>query len=355
MGYIGNSYSQQSIQPATDFFSGNGVTTTFTLTRPVQSAYSIEVLVNNVQQNPATAYTINASNQLVLTGAPSTGTNNIYVNYNAISVQTLVQPSQGTVGNAQLAAITNINAGANNMTLQTNGSTALTIDQCQRVYTTYGWSVQGTVFEKYIGNVSFANGVSNLAANVQFGNIAMGGIFELTITSSYNYQNSGGGIKKIFSVLTNPSNNIYTNESRVTEAIGPIVNNFSIGELQWDSATSQYIIPISHIVSTANSIFVTLKVNSPGNADSAFIGATLSNTYTLSPLSRNYETFNNTVYLNGSTVVGGTPQFTNGYVYNGNGTNQFRMAIFSLSTYGGNQYVHMKTDQKTNNSNMYRF
>jgi hypothetical protein len=46
---------------------------------------------------------------------------------------------------------------------------------------------------------------------------------------------------------------------------------------------------------------------------------------------------------------------SNGYIYNGNGTNQFRMAIFSLSTYGGNQYVHMKTDQKTNNSNMYRF
>lgn len=69
MGYIGNSYNQQVITPATDFFSGNGVTTTFTLTRPVQSVYGIEVVVNNVQQNPSSTYSINASNQLVLVAA----------------------------------------------------------------------------------------------------------------------------------------------------------------------------------------------------------------------------------------------------------------------------------------------
>jgi hypothetical protein len=132
MGYIGNSYLQQSIIPATDFFSGNGATTTFTLTRPVTSVYAIEVVVNNVQQNPANAYTINTLNQLVLTGAPSTGTNNIYVNYNAAVAQAN-QPGQGTVGNQQLGSISNINSANGNMTLQTNGTTAVTIDQSQNI------------------------------------------------------------------------------------------------------------------------------------------------------------------------------------------------------------------------------
>jgi hypothetical protein len=64
------------------------------------------------------------------------------------------------------------------------------------------------------------------------------------------------GLTKIFGFLTNPDNNIYTNESRVTEAIGDIVNNFSIGEFQWDSANSTYKIPISHIVSSGNPVYV---------------------------------------------------------------------------------------------------
>jgi hypothetical protein len=362
MGYIGNSYAQQAVQPATDFFNGNGSTTSFALTRPLQTVYTVEVVVNNVQQNPATAYSI-SGNTIIFTAAPSTGTNNIYVNYNAITAQTSVQPGQGTVGNQQLAAITNIASGANNFTLQTGSpsTTALTIDQTQKITASsslnsnVGFGIPAWSFEKFVGTTYFANGSSNLAVNIQFGNIAMGGMFEVSITSSYSYQNAGGGIKKIFSVLTNPSNNIYTNESRVTEAIGPIVNNFSIGELQWDSASSQYIIPISHTVSSGNAANVFLKVISPGNADGAFAGASLGNQYTLSPLSRNYETFNNTVYLNGGAQVTSPLQISGGYIYNGNNTNQFRMAIFSISTYGGNQYMHMKTDQKTNNSNMYRF
>ena len=82
MAYLGNSYTQQVIQPASDVFSGNGVTTTFTLTRPLQSVFQVEVVVDNVQQNPYTAFSINASNQIVFTGAPPSGTNNIYVLYN---------------------------------------------------------------------------------------------------------------------------------------------------------------------------------------------------------------------------------------------------------------------------------
>ena len=102
MSYLGNSYTQQIIQPASDVFSGNGVTTTFTLTRPVQSVFQIVAVVDNVRQNPYTAYSLNASNQIVFTGAPPSGSNNIYVTYNGAVAQ-VGTLGNGVVGSQQLA------------------------------------------------------------------------------------------------------------------------------------------------------------------------------------------------------------------------------------------------------------
>jgi hypothetical protein len=134
MSYIGSTPSQQLVTPAIDYFSGNGVTTTFTLTRSVTSVFSVEVVVNGVQQNPRTAYSINQAGNLVFDGAPSAGTNNIYVMYNS-QVGQFVTPSPGTVGTSALAEVTNIRSGASNLTLQTgvNNTTALTVDQNQFV------------------------------------------------------------------------------------------------------------------------------------------------------------------------------------------------------------------------------
>jgi hypothetical protein len=101
MGYIGNNLQQQVTQPATDFFSGTGSATSFTLTRTPTSVYTVEVVVNNVQQNPQTSYYLNG-NTLIFFQAPPSGSNNIYVVYNPI-VAYSSQPGYGTVGSAQLA------------------------------------------------------------------------------------------------------------------------------------------------------------------------------------------------------------------------------------------------------------
>ena len=103
MSYIGATPSQQLVTPAIDYFSGNGVTTTFTLTRAVTSVFSVEVVVNGVQQNPRTAYSINQAGNLVFDGAPSAGTNNIYVMYNS-QVGQFVTPSPGTVQPSSISA-----------------------------------------------------------------------------------------------------------------------------------------------------------------------------------------------------------------------------------------------------------
>jgi hypothetical protein len=96
MSYIGSSYTQQITTPAVDYFNGNGVTTTFQLTRAVTSIFAIQVVVNNVLQNAREAYGITSSNQIVFSSAPSPGINNIYVVYDSQVGQT-VTPSPGTV------------------------------------------------------------------------------------------------------------------------------------------------------------------------------------------------------------------------------------------------------------------
>jgi hypothetical protein len=102
MSYVGNTPTQQAFTPAIDYFSGNASTTAFTLSQPVASVAQVEAVVNNVVQNPSSAYTV-SSNTITFTSAPSAGTNNIYVRYTSPITQ-LIAPSQGTVGLTQLTA-----------------------------------------------------------------------------------------------------------------------------------------------------------------------------------------------------------------------------------------------------------
>lgn len=92
MSYIGNTQQNQSYYPAVDFFSGNGSTTAFTLSRPVYSTPMVQVTVANVPQNPGSAFTISGST-ITFTSAPPSGSNNIYVYYTSpnTSVATLPQ------------------------------------------------------------------------------------------------------------------------------------------------------------------------------------------------------------------------------------------------------------------------
>jgi len=126
MSYIGNTSTQQSYSPTVDYFSGNGSTTAFTLSRPAASVADVQVTIDNVAQNPSSAYTVSGST-ITFTSAPLSGTNNIYVRYTSLVTQSIA-PGQGTVNTASLGTITTINSGASNLSLQTNGTTSLTVD-----------------------------------------------------------------------------------------------------------------------------------------------------------------------------------------------------------------------------------
>jgi hypothetical protein len=85
-----------------DRFSGNGSTTGFTLTRSVQKEVDIEVFVENVQQEPITAFTVSGTT-LTFTGAPPSGTNNIYVVYRNFDSGAQVYVADGSITYAKLA------------------------------------------------------------------------------------------------------------------------------------------------------------------------------------------------------------------------------------------------------------
>ena len=91
MAFIGNTVTTQGFTPAVDFFSGNASTTAFTLSKPVASVAQVEPYIENVPQNPNSAYTV-SGNTVTFTSAPPSGTNNIYVRYTSPITQVLALP-----------------------------------------------------------------------------------------------------------------------------------------------------------------------------------------------------------------------------------------------------------------------
>ena len=90
MAYLGASPLASFASPSKDTFSGNNSTTAFTMGQSVSDPNSIEVFVDNVRQEPTSAYTVNGTT-LTFTGTPATGSNNIYVIH-----------KQGVIGNGLL-------------------------------------------------------------------------------------------------------------------------------------------------------------------------------------------------------------------------------------------------------------
>lgn len=100
MAYIGNTATTQAFTPAVDYFNGDGSTVAFTLSKPVASVAQVQAVIENVPQNPGSAYTV-SGNTITFTSAPPSGTANIYVYYTSPITQ-VIQPGQETVGTDQL-------------------------------------------------------------------------------------------------------------------------------------------------------------------------------------------------------------------------------------------------------------
>jgi len=121
MAYVGNPVDTQNTFQSLvgKRFNGDGSTTDFTLDVAPSSTLDIEVFVGNVRQDPNSAYTVSGTT-LSFTGAPPSGTNNIYVVHQAKSVGT-INPGANSVGVTEL----NLSDGSNGQAITTNGSGTL--------------------------------------------------------------------------------------------------------------------------------------------------------------------------------------------------------------------------------------
>jgi hypothetical protein len=126
MSYIGSTPTSQNFISGTDYFNGTGSQTAFTLARTVNSVNDIEVIVNNVIQQP-NSYTISGTT-LTLSAAPSTGTGNIYVRYLSTNLQSFTVPSN-SIDSSKLAVLSTIPTAAGNLTIpQKTGTLRVTGD-----------------------------------------------------------------------------------------------------------------------------------------------------------------------------------------------------------------------------------
>ena len=95
MAYIGSTPTAQGFSPAIDYFNGDGSTTVFTLSRSVATAAQVQIVVNNVPQNPGSAFTV-VGNSVTFSSPPPVGAGNIYIYYTTLN-SSAIAPSAGTV------------------------------------------------------------------------------------------------------------------------------------------------------------------------------------------------------------------------------------------------------------------
>ena len=78
MAYIGTPAAIGFSSTKKDSFSGDNSTTGFTMSKAANTGTDIQVFVDNIRQEPTTAYSVSGAT-LTFTEAPPTGTNNVYV------------------------------------------------------------------------------------------------------------------------------------------------------------------------------------------------------------------------------------------------------------------------------------
>jgi hypothetical protein len=173
-------------------FNGDGSTTAFTLDVAPSSTLDIEVFVGNVRQDPNSAYTLSGTT-LTFTGAPPSGTNNIYVVHQAKSVGTIDPPATETIaktfsGGVTLSGATthsgalNVTGAFNSVGIDDNGdATTMTIDTSENV--NIGDATNRGYGPLQLGNTSnnhaYMQMLSSVAGNIHFGDATSGDAREI--------------------------------------------------------------------------------------------------------------------------------------------------------------------------------
>jgi hypothetical protein len=114
MSYLGLNPDSPLLNASTQFFSGNGAVTQYTLGRAVASASDLDVIVGNTAQVPFVDY-VAGNTTIIFTVAPGLGTDNVAVTYRAGALNSLDLSASvfqaGTVGAPSVYSLASNNAG----------------------------------------------------------------------------------------------------------------------------------------------------------------------------------------------------------------------------------------------------
>ena len=169
----------------------------------------------------------------------------------------------------------------------------------------------GKYVKKYLLSAYFTNGDANQAVNIYFPNVAMQGYLRITLSGSYSHQNITGKLTKVIPFGWNPNNSIWGPGSNYTieTAVGGVADNFTIGNIAWRSASSQYYIPVYKLSTLGNSVKVIVEYF--GDGGSQIDNLALGGTYAISPPAP----FNNRHYPSVERLQIGSGGYTGGVQY----------------------------------------
>ena len=186
-------------------FDGDGSTTAFTLDIAPSSVFDIEVFVENVRQDPNSAYSLSGTT-LTFAAAPPSGTNNIYVVHQAKAVGT-ISPAAGTVnadsfdntvisGHTELAALPD---GTDELLISDAG-TIKRIDIDDLMPKSYAhWRLSGNQDTDSSANITSMNisESSNITISSGTFTITKAGVYHIFYNGTFLATPSSGGERQV--------------------------------------------------------------------------------------------------------------------------------------------------------------
>jgi hypothetical protein len=132
MAYLGTApaeaYSPTAVK---DSFNGDGSTVAFTMSQPSKTN-DVRVVVENVVQDPAVAYTCSGTT-ITFTSAPPVGTANVYVVHLGLPVQSIVPPDEINIATTYTTDLTVQGAFTSQGIDDNADATAITINSSENV------------------------------------------------------------------------------------------------------------------------------------------------------------------------------------------------------------------------------
>jgi hypothetical protein len=284
MAYIGNEpeigFNTLSVQK----FNGDGACTQFSISQPISDPDYLEVLVNNVQQEPYASYGV-SSGVITFTEAPSVGANNIQVGYKS---QSIVYYNQVTSSQLVDGSITGAKLVENTITGNKLGLNSIRGNNI----------VAGTITGNLIGVLAVSGnniGIGAITGN-NFAQAITGNLIADTAVASNNIV-VGAITGNLIGIKAISGNNIGINAiTGNLIGLGAISsNNFAGGGVTSDVLSSNLTISTVRVAETINVITGSISGNYSLHLANSTVYHTIANTaghVTFNMIANNTHTLN---------------------------------------------------------------